>query len=73
LTAQADIRVYTTGMKLIRHISTTERQGGATWDMRDENGKMVESGLYLYFVTGKDDAGKVVDGKAAKLVIVDNK
>jgi hypothetical protein len=60
-------------MKLIRHLATSERQGGATWDMRDEQGKSVPSGLYLYFVTGKNDTGGTVEGKPAKLVIVDDK
>lgn len=73
LTAQADVRIYTSGMKFIRHIVTSEQQGGATWDMRDELGKMVESGLYLYFVTGKNASGSSAEGKASKLVIVEDK
>ncbi|MDP4198541.1 MAG: S8 family serine peptidase [Bacteroidota bacterium] len=70
LTAQADIRIYTMDMHFIRHIVTSEKQGGAVWDMRDENGGRVESGMYLYFVTGKNDAGDNVEGKPAKFVIV---
>ena len=70
LTAQADINIYTLNMRFIRHIQTTERQGGAVWDMRDDNGKLVPSGMYLYYATGKNDVGDSVEGKAAKLVIV---
>jgi hypothetical protein len=72
LTAQADINIYTLNMRFIRHVSTTSQQGGAVWDMRDDNGKLVPSGMYLYYATGKNDAGDVVEGKAAKLVIVND-
>jgi hypothetical protein len=72
LTAQAEIRIYTLNMRFIRHLATTEQLGGAIWDMRDENGNPVPSGMYLYYATGKDDTGTAVDGKAAKLVIVND-
>lgn len=72
LTAQADIRIYTMNMRLIRHLTTTESQGGVTWDLRDDAGKLVPSGEYLYFATGTNDAGVSVEGKAAKFVIVND-
>ena len=73
LTSQADIRIYTIGMRFIRAISTTEQLGGVVWDMRDDQGKIVPSGEYLYFATGKDEFGTPVVGQAAKLVIINDK
>ncbi len=72
LTPQADIRIYTIGMRFVRQISTTEKLGGAFWDMRDDKGNRVPSGEYIYYTTGKDESGTAVEGQAAKLVIVDD-
>ncbi len=73
LTAQADIRIYTLDMHFIRHIQSVEKQGGAVWDLLDENGHTVESGMYLFFATGKNDGGVTVEGKPSKLIIVKDK
>ena len=29
------------------------------WDGRDKNGDLVPSGSYIYFITGKDNLGKL--------------
>jgi hypothetical protein len=70
LTPVADIRIYSLGMRPIRHIHTTERQGGVDWDLRDDAGNMVGSGEYLFLVTGTNDAGAAVQSKIQKFVIV---
>lgn len=70
LTAEAEIRIYTSDMRFIRTLSTTERAGGALWDMRDENGEIVPSGIYLYHASGKDDHGKEVEPQTSKFVII---
>ena len=72
LTAQADVRIYTMNMRFIRDLTTTESQGGVTWDLRDDAGNLVPSGEYLYYATGSNDAGVSVEAKAAKLVIVND-
>jgi hypothetical protein len=72
LTAEADIRIYSINMTFIREITTSASLGGATWDLRDELGRPVPSGEYLYFATGKTAAGVAVQGQAAKLVIVND-
>ena len=72
LTAQADIRIYTIKMNFIREIITNGAEGGVTWDLRDDAGKPVPSGEYIYYATGKNAAGVSVEGKADKLVIVND-
>jgi hypothetical protein len=62
--------VYTQNMRLIKRLETVEKTGGVKWDMRDEVGNILPSGVYLYYVTGKDDSGKDVEPNESKFVIV---
>jgi len=70
LTATAEITIYSQDMHMLRRIETAEKKGGVQWDMTDEIGKPLPSGIYLYVVTGKNDEGAEVSSKAAKFVIV---
>jgi hypothetical protein len=70
LTAEAEISIYTLDMKVLHRIKTIERNGGARWDMRDENGEQLPSGVYLYYVTGKNDEGVEVESNTQKFVII---
>ncbi len=70
LTASAQITIYTTDMHVLRQLQTSEKNGGLQWDMKDQNGKQLPSGIYLYVVTGMNDNGVTVDPKAAKFVII---
>jgi subtilisin family serine protease len=70
LTAEAEISIYTLDMKLLHRVKTIERNGGARWDLRDENGEQLPSGVYLYYVTGKNDDGVEVEPNTQKFVII---
>ncbi|HET6510699.1 MAG TPA: S8 family serine peptidase [Candidatus Kapabacteria bacterium] len=70
LTAEAEIRIYTLDMKFLHQVRTTERNGGVSWDLRDENGEPLPSGIYLYYVTGKNDEGQEVEANTQKFVII---
>jgi subtilisin family serine protease len=70
LTAEAEISIYTMDMRFIKRLRTTERNGGVRWDMRDENGEPLPSGIYLYSVTGKNDDGQEVEDNQQKFVII---
>ncbi len=70
LTAQAEISIYSTEMRFLKRITTIDRSGGVQWDMRDENAKALPSGVYIYHVTGKDDAGNSVKTNESKFVII---
>jgi tetrahydromethanopterin S-methyltransferase subunit D len=72
LTAQATVRIFTIGMHFIREVATIEAQGGATWDLRDDKGKLIPSGEYIYIVSGKNADGISVEGKTSKLIIVND-
>jgi hypothetical protein len=73
LTADAEISIYTMSQRFIRRIKTTDQKGGVEWDMRDENGRLLPSGIYLYSVTGKDENGSEVESNQAKFVIIADK
>ncbi len=70
LTAQAEISIFTQSMRFIRRLSTTEKTGGVSWDMLDENGSKLPSGVYLYHITGKDANGNEVPSAEGKFVII---
>ncbi|MBS1903167.1 MAG: S8 family serine peptidase [Bacteroidetes bacterium] len=70
LTPQASIIIYTTGMRLLRRLESTDQSGGIQWDLRDETGRKLSSGVYIYRVSGKDSAGNEVEVGQSKFVIV---
>jgi subtilisin family serine protease len=70
LTASAEIAIYTADMHFLKRLSTIEKNGGVAWDLKDENGVALPSGVYLYYVTGKNDSGADVPPAASKFVII---
>lgn len=70
LTRDAEISIFTINQRFIRRIKTSEQKGGIEWDLRDENGNPLPSGIYIYSVTGKDDKGNSVETNQAKFVII---
>lgn len=62
LTSEATITIYTIEGRFIRRIRETDGNGGVEWDVRDEDGIDVCSGVYLYYVEGEGDrcVGKLV-------------
>ena len=73
LTAEAEISIYSLDLRFLIRLKTTEKNGGVKWDMHDDAGRALPSGIYWYHVTGKDDKGNDVSPKEAKFVIVRNK
>lgn len=49
LTREATIKILTISGKVIRTIEETDGNGGATWDLTDENGNEIPAGIYLYY------------------------
>ena len=70
LTPQANITIYTMSGKKVASVSTQAANGGADWNLRDEQGDLIESGIYLYYATGKNSAGSDVEPKPGKFAIV---
>lgn len=73
LTAEAEVSIYTASSRFLRRLRTTDRSGGLEWDLRDETGNLLPSGLYIYHVTGKDENGNDAEPNEAKFVIIRDK
>lgn len=64
LTAKATVRVYTVSGELVRTIEKNSNSDSVGWDLKNESGRQVASGLYIYFNEGGGTSRK------GKLVIV---
>ncbi len=51
LTAEAVVRILDTSGRLLRTLVETDGNGGIDWDLRDESGDPVSSGIYIFYVT----------------------
>ncbi len=65
LPPQAEIRVYTVGGDLVRRWEHHDNQGGgsSSWDLRNGEGNLVVSGVYLYYVKSLAPSGGEHVGK----------
>lgn len=67
LPSRATIRVYTVGSDLVREWIHSDAEGGgsSSWDMRNGDGELVASGVYIFYVkslasTGGERVGKFI-------------
>jgi len=60
LTEKATIHILDNSGRLIRKLEEVDGDGGIAWDLKNENGRDVSSGVYLFFVKG---AGQTKRGK----------
>ncbi len=58
LTSQATVRILDISGRLIRTIEETDGNGGVEWDLNDENGLPMASGIYIFYVEGDGKNGK---------------
>ncbi len=61
LAANTDIKIFTISGREVRRVSTTS--DSATWDLKNDSGDHVASGVYLYLVT--NNLGQQAHGKLA--------
>jgi hypothetical protein len=59
LTADATVKIFTVSGRWVKSVSSTGSQ--ATWDLKNDSGDTVASGLYIYLVT--DSQGNKARGK----------
>jgi hypothetical protein len=64
LPVQATIRVITLHGTLVRKIEHNDATGGTRWDLANEKGDPVASGVYLYTI---ESSGRTIRGKLAVL------
>ena len=48
------VRIYTTSGRLVREINAAPGAGVVDWDLKNDDGEFVASGLYLYRITSGD-------------------
>ncbi len=70
LTPVASIYIYDLTGKLINTINELTSNGGADWDLKDQNGNYVPSGIYIFRATGKDSKGNDVKEKVGKFAVI---
>jgi hypothetical protein len=58
LTKEATIKIITTSGQVIRTLEEKDGNGGVSWDLRNEEGEMVASGIYIYYVSNGDTSMK---------------
>jgi hypothetical protein len=61
LTTNCVVRIFTTSGHLVRTLNASG--DGIDWDLTNESGKKVASGIYIYMI--KDEAGQIARGKLA--------
>ncbi len=64
LTEDSKIKIYTLNGQLIKEIKVKD-EGRVTWDIKNEQGKKIASGIYIYVIV--DEKG---DKKSGKIAIV---
>lgn len=55
LTKQATIEVFTLSGRFVKRMEENDGDGGLEWDLRDNTGKKVKPGVYLYKVSSKQE------------------
>jgi len=64
LTAKATVRIYTVSGELVRTIEKSSNIDSEGWDLKNQSGRQVASGLYIYYNQGGGTS------KKGRLVIV---
>jgi subtilisin family serine protease len=70
LTPITTINIYDLTGKFIAEINESGTDGGADWNLKDSNGNIIQSGIYIYRVSGKDSNGNDVKDKMGKFAII---
>lgn len=63
LTNNIIIRIFKTNGNLVREINATDTNGTIIWDLNNDSGNKVASGIYFYLIT--NDRGHKIKGKIA--------
>ncbi len=70
LTKEATIKVMDLNGKIIIELNENNGTGGLIWDLKDNNNKLIEPGIYLYKVTGKNSSGEEVLWEMKKFAVL---
>lgn len=63
LTNNVMIRIFKANGDLVREINATDTNGAIIWDLTNDNGNKIASGVYFYLIT--NELGQKIKGKLA--------
>jgi hypothetical protein len=70
LTAKCELNIYDIRGKFVKKIVEEDSDGGISWNLQDESGKIISSGIYIYSVKSLDEFERVKEQKMGKFAIV---
>jgi hypothetical protein len=70
LTQNARITIFTINGIKVKELEETDGNGGVNWDLKDEKGEIVGSGIYIYRVVSLDEFNTEVEEKIEKFAVI---
>ena len=70
LTKSCEIYIFTLNGKPINKLVENNGDGGLSWDLTNENGIKIDSGIYLYIVRTLDGNKNVTQEKIGKIAVI---
>lgn len=70
LTQNAKITIFTLSGIMVKELEETDGNGGVNWDLKDETGEIVSSGIYIYRVVSLDEFENEVEEKIEKFAVI---
>ncbi len=70
ITRDASIDIYDLRGKFLINVKETNGNGGVEWNLIDQSGNKVPTGIYIFRATGKNSSGQDVEDKTGKFAIV---
>ena len=70
LTRFAEITVFSIDGKKIITLYENDGNGGIDWNLRDENGSIISTGIYFYYVKSLDEENNEIESKLGKFAVI---
>ncbi|MCO6473238.1 MAG: S8 family serine peptidase [Melioribacteraceae bacterium] len=70
LTQFAEIYIYTLSGEFVTRLIENDGNGGVTWDLKDDKGNTIPSGIYIYKVIATDSSGNELSYKVEKFAVI---
>lgn len=70
LTRKAKIFVFSLSGEKINTLTENDGNGGIDWDMKDEHGNSINSGIYIFRVVSLDDENNESEQKLGKFAVI---